>query len=67
MGGDAQDSCPNSVVMVALATLCDACRNHKQNRDSFIYMAQVRLSSLEVALAKAVVLAEAVHGFGVTP
>ena len=56
--------------MVALATLCDARGNHERNRDSFIYsnMAQVRLSLLEVALAKAVgVLAEAALEFGVTP
>lgn len=54
MGG----SCPSSVVMVALATLCDACRNHERNRDAFIYtnMAQVRLSLLEAVLR-----------FGVTP
>ena len=70
MGGDTHESCPCSVVVVALATLCHARGNRERNRDSFIYsnMAQVRLSLLEVALAKAVgVLAEAALEFGVTP
>ncbi|CAN0307033.1 unnamed protein product, partial [Laminaria digitata] len=46
MGGDAQDSYPSGVVMVALGTLCDACRNHERNRDAFIYTNMAQLTSL---------------------
>ncbi|CAN0361878.1 unnamed protein product, partial [Ectocarpus sp. 6 AP-2014] len=46
LGGDADESPPSSVVLAALNTLQDVCRNSERNRDAFIYTNMDQLTSL---------------------
>ncbi|CAM9836795.1 unnamed protein product, partial [Ectocarpus sp. 4 AP-2014] len=46
LGGDADESSPSSVVLAALNTLQDVCRDSERNRDAFIYTNMDQLTSL---------------------
>ncbi|CAM9719548.1 unnamed protein product [Ectocarpus fasciculatus] len=46
LGGDADESSPGNVVLAALNTLQDVCRNSERNRDAFIYTNMDQLTSL---------------------
>ncbi|CAM9428830.1 unnamed protein product [Ectocarpus sp. 12 AP-2014] len=48
LGGDADESPPSGVVLAALNTLQDVCKNSERNRDAFIYRNMDQLTSLLV-------------------
>lgn len=46
LGGDADEASSGSVVLAALNTLQDVCRNSERNRDAFIYTNMDQVSAV---------------------